>query len=95
MGVTLAVRRDYLSGDVVGVEKYLLSEAGCLFYAKIGVVDVAYEAPAPEIVDGYIVSDVKFGRDLRLWGEYSTNSPMVTVVFGCRQKTRLLEQLSR
>ena len=77
--LTLAVRRDYLSGDVVGVEKYLLSETEALFvrYAleNQGLVDVAYEAPAPEIVDGYIVSDVKFGPGFTVVGRVFNEQP--------------------
>jgi hypothetical protein len=77
--LTLAVRRDYLSGDVVEVEKYLLSETEALFvrYAleNQGLVDVAYEAPAPEVVDGHIASDVKFGPGFTVVGRVFNEQP--------------------
>lgn len=77
--LTLAVRRDYLSGDVVEVEKYLLSETEALFvrYAleNQGLADVAYEAPAPEIVDGRIARDVKFGPGFTVVGRVFNEQP--------------------
>jgi hypothetical protein len=77
--LTMAVRRDYLSGDVVEVEKYLLSHTEALFvrYAleHQGLVDVAYEAPTPEVVDGHIASDVRFGPGFTVVGRVFNEQP--------------------
>ncbi|GIR69309.1 MAG: hypothetical protein CM15mP74_05600 [Halieaceae bacterium] len=97
--MTLAVRRDYLSGDVVEVEKYLLSETEALFvrYAleNQGLVDVAYEAPAPEVVDGHIASEVKFGPGFTVVGRVFNEQPDGHGGIWVQAKTRLLERLSR
>ena len=77
--LTRAVRKDYALGNVVQVEQYLLSQSEALFvrYAleKQGLVGATYMAPTPEIVDGHIASDVKFGPSYTVVGKIFNEQP--------------------